>query len=335
MRSARMRGTDLGPWLREPPADEARLPAVHAEIGAKKLLAAGHDRLVCDLARDFCQLFDVGTDPDEHHDLSARMPERTAALRQQLDGWLADQATYERAAPPDPAREPLERGRLGDVGAAPALAALLAPGQPHRDEAAQVLLALPEVAAVRPAIRMAHAADPAHPVIAVLALRAGDASLAPRLAVELAGAEVQPRLQAEGALALAVLGDRRAVPLLSTALSRTDDEETSRRLIAALGASGDPRALPPLLAQLPAVRTRPDVVKALGRLGDRRAAPELRERIAHEPYVPARTEMARALGTLGDLPSVPVLRQLRRRETEQVVRDAIDEALARLGSKPR
>jgi arylsulfatase A-like enzyme len=62
---ARMRGTDLGPWLAPRPAPAARLPPVFAEVEDKRMIVAGSEKLLCDLHWGFCAYYDLAADPGE------------------------------------------------------------------------------------------------------------------------------------------------------------------------------------------------------------------------------------------------------------------------------
>ena len=119
----RMRGTDLGPWLLTPPAPEDRLPPAFAEVEDKRMVVHGTEKLVCDAGKDFCNYFDLATDPGEQRDLADQRLDRVSSLRQKLDAWLGQQAHYEdrllgAAGVSGDAAHAIERGRLGDSGAA-------------------------------------------------------------------------------------------------------------------------------------------------------------------------------------------------------------------------
>ncbi len=336
--SAKMRGQDLGPWLSRGGADETKLRPVFSEIGAHKLLGLANERLICDLARDLCELYDLASDPAEQHNLAGRAPheERARHLQAQLRAWLADQAAFERAptgAEPSElaAQRALERARQGDRSAVRELGPLLAVAPPpRRIEAAQALLALPADPALHDAIARARAQDSDDPWLRTLALRLGETELAEGLATYAERATIDPFLRGEIALALAALHHRQATPLLAAALEKTHREDQALRLIEALGQSHDRRAERPLVAHLSDVRTRLAVVHALGVLPAREIAPKLAELISDEPYVPVRTEMASVLGKLGDRRTLASLRRLRTKEKEPQVRRALDEALATL-----
>jgi HEAT repeat protein len=194
----------------------------------------------------------------------------------------------------------LERGRLGDRGAAAGLAGLLADGEaPTRREAARLLCHLPPDAATRPQLLQAAAGrDTEVARWARLGLaRLGDtgerAALAANIAASCAGGD--PAYCAQAALAV---GD---AAWLGRALEQAaeDDRPTRVALIQALGKSGAPGALDPLLVEMGSVRNRGEVVDALTQLGDPRAVGPVARWVGADPYVPVRAKMARLLGILG------------------------------------
>lgn len=350
--SARMRGVDLGPWLATPrPAAEDRLPPVFSEIGSKKLVGAGNNRLLCDVALDFCELYDVATDAQEHRNLAGAQPERVQAARRRLDAWLTEQSARERPAPGGPGgsgtlaqtRRALERGRQGDRSVVPEVVRLLDSGDATvRAEAALVLLRLPDDPETGPAIRAAVLAARGRPNVDaltatrldVIALRLGERALAERLA-EVATSSEEAELRAYAALALAMAGDARAVPLAVRSLTEGNEEALTKALIAALAEAHDRRAVIPLIAHLEDVRTRVDTVRALGELGGPLVGATLRRALPRETYVSVRTEMVRQLGRLGDPRALPVLLGLWPRETEAQVVAELGLAIVRLGGVAR
>ncbi len=149
---ARMRGTDLGPWLATPPADPDRLPPAFAEVEDKRMIVWRKEKLICDLNWGFCAYYDLATDPGEKHNLADERPERAAVLRRMLDDWLDGHVRFEPLlargeSNPEggPVPRAIERGRLGDLLAAPDLGALLVSRESLaiRREAGELLLALP------------------------------------------------------------------------------------------------------------------------------------------------------------------------------------------------
>ena len=340
--SAKMRGRDLGPWLSASGAPDAALGPTFAEIDRKKMIVEGGDKLICDLEADACQLYDLAKDPHEQHNLPDSP--RYATLEAHLKSWMAEESRYERGLVPAPddaqARRALERGRLGERGAAKELAAQLdSKDLATRREAARLLATIapdPQVSAQL--ATAARAGDEELRRWAEIGLtRLGDAaarqSLAGWLPPVCAQARSAPQLCAHGALAL---GD---AALLGQALDGArDDQELAVALIRALGATHDPRALDPLLVRLGEVRTRLEVTLALGTLGDARALPTLARWVAAEPYIPVRAAMVRVIATLAqhapgkDQDAQAALTKLAAVEREPLVMRALVDALATLGA---
>jgi arylsulfatase A-like enzyme len=350
----RMRGTDLGPWLGQPPAPNDRLPPAFAEVHDLRMVATAADKLICDAKRDFCSYYDLRTDPGERTNQAEARPERVAVLRAELDGWLADSAALEARgnedAPTGAAARALERARLGDPAAAAGIAALLSAraSVAIRREAARLLVTnlapRPETqAAVLAASRDADAEVAAWATVA--AARLGDPSARARLLAELsaeAGPETKEaggdaradracnQRQVQGALALAGQGERKAVPTLVTALRACSDPGLDAAIVQALGRLPDRRATDTLIEHLPVVVGRADVVAALGAIADPRSIAALSERLRSDEYVPVRVAAATALGAIGGAEARAALTQAARLEREATVKAAIAEALARL-----
>ena len=132
------------------------------------------------------------------------------------------------------------------------------------------------------------------------------------------------------AVALATLGDRRAVEPLIDALKTNLKTEAAE----ALATLADVRAVEPLIAALQNTRLAMEQVaaKALGKLGDARAVEPLIAALSHK-YAPERAAAAEALGAIGDSRAIEPLKLARERENEQVsVRAAATKALMKLGS---
>ena len=343
---ARMRGTNLGPWLASPPAPATRLPPAFAELEDRRMVSLGGEKLICDMRQGLCAYYDLTADPHERRNLVDERPARVAVLRGLLDRWLDAHLTFEPGASGGGAAasvpRALERGRLGDAAAAPELASLLASNAPaaERREAARLLVELPPQPATGPALERA-AADP-DPVVAdwasVGAARVGDLSRRARVEAVAADAKADPALRVRAALALATAGDASGLDVLAGALDAHEDVLLCRAIVVALGRLHDRRAVPILLKHLPEVQNRREMVEALGALGDPAASPALLDRLAHDPYVPVRAAAARALAAVGDRAAIPALEQAARRDTEPMVGEAAREAarvLAQSAGKPR
>jgi arylsulfatase A-like enzyme/HEAT repeat protein len=342
----RMRGTDLGPWLGTPPAPADRLPPAFAELEDKRMVSLAGEKLICDMRLGICAYYDLQADPHERRNLAEERPARVTYLRGLLDNWLDAHLTFEPAAASGAAASgpavprAIERGRLGDLAAAPELAALLGGGAPlaERREAAALLVGLPPQPAT--AAALARAAGDPDPTLAdwgaVGSLRVGDGSRHGRVAALAADPKTDPALRVRAALALADAGDAVGLPVLAEALERRDDMLLCRLIIVTLGKLGDRRAVPILLQHLPEVQNRREMVEALGRLGDPAAIGPLLDNLQHDAYVPVRAEAARALAKLAssgaggaDVRRVEAaLAEAARRDTEPMVIAAAREAAA-------
>ena len=340
---ARMRGTDLGPWLAVPPAPDDRLPPVFAEVEDKRMVVKGQEKLICDLSKDYCAYHDLGADPREERDLAEVRPERVAALHQLLDTWLDEQARFEskRLAGADSPAVPqaIARGRMGDPDAAPELAAMLqsqAPVELRREAARLLVEALPARPDTRPMVVAAMGAvgdDEVRDWAAVAAMRLGEAGGRSRLlaVVTRPGSEARRALRLHAALALAQAGDGTAVGVLGEALDACSASEAlCKSIVVTLGKLRDARAVPALIAHLPDVLTRVEVVQALGEIGDASGEPALVERLKTDEYVPVRVAAARALARLGGARAVLALRWSASHEKEPRVVEAVRAGLAEL-----
>jgi len=340
---ARMRGTDLGPWLATPPAPPSRLPPAFAEVEDRRMVVWRDEKLICDLHWGFCAYYDLGADPREAHNLAEEKPERAAAMRAILDHWLDGHVRLEPllargASNPEggPMPKAIERGRLGDLLAAPELAALMVGDAPlaQRREAAQLIVGLP--ARRETADALARAKSDPDAVIAdwanVGAVRLGDEAARARVAT-LVDNGSSPTLRVRAALALASIGDARGVPVLAGALDHCDDVLLCRVIIVSLGKLRDPRAVPALLAHLSEVQNRREMVDALGEIGDPSARDALVARLRDDEYVPVRVRAAAALARLGDPAALAALEHAARHDTEPTVVAAAREAAAALEAR--
>ena len=343
---ARMRGTDLGPWLARPPAPTSRLPPAFAEVEDKRMVVSGTEKLLCDLHWGFCAYYDLAADPHEQHNLAEERPDRAAAMRALLDEWLDGHVRLEPllakgSASPEggPPPKAIERGRLGDLLAAPGLAALMrSPSAPlsQRREAAELLVGLPPRRETGDALAQA-TGDPDRMIAdwaAVGAARLGDAAARPRVSALVADPAAAPKLRVRAALALAGLGDASGIDVLGGALDHCDDVLLCRTIIITLGKLGDRRATPILLAHLGEVQNRREMVEALGAIADPAAVDALLGRLRGDEYVPVRIQAAKALAEIGkrngDSEMAARIEQATRRETEPNVVAAARGAAASL-----
>ena len=341
----RMRGTDLGPWLPSGGAPASRLPPAFAEVEDKRMVALGTEKLICDAGKDYCNYFDLAVDPGEQHDQVDQRPERAAALRRRLDAWLAEQARYEAglvgaAGGEGDLAHAIERGRLGDAGAAEPLARLLLAALPvsARREAASLLVSVlpprPETkdALVAAAARADDQEVRAWAAVAALRLGATDLQAGLRALVATPATEATALLHTQAALALAEKSDRASVATLSAALdSCGNDVSLCKRVLAALGRLRDAAAVAPLVAHLPFVQTRRETVDALADIADPAAVRPLLGCLENDEYVSVRVAAAAALGRLGGARAVRGLQATLASEREEAVRAAVRAALAALG----
>jgi hypothetical protein len=343
---ARMRGTDLGPWLANSPAPDNRLPPAFAELEDKRMVVLGHEKAVCDVSKDYCSYFDLATDPREQHDLADQRPERLGVLRKELDRWLGEQARYETkllgAADDggDWARA-IERGRLGDVSVAQTLAELLTgafPVEARREAASLLVTVLPAKQGSLPALlRAATSSDDeeTRAWAAVAATRLGSTDTLDRVRAAVANATpTSEALRTHAALALAERGDSAGLEALSSALQDCDrNVALCKRVVAALGSLKDPRAAKALVDHLEFVQTRRETVEALAAIGDPGSVPPLVELLETDAYVPVRAAAAAALGHWGGARATQALRSASSREHESIVLAAIRAALAVRGRR--
>ncbi len=342
---ARMRGTDLGPWLADSPAPENRLPPAFAELEDKRMVVRGHEKLVCDVSKDYCSYFDLAADPREQHDLADQRPEQLGLLRKALDRWLGEQARYETklpgAAGGDELARAIERGRLGDVSVAPTLAELLtgaSPVEARREAASLLVTVLPAKQGLLPVLlRAAQGSDDeeTRDWAAVAATRLGSTEARDRVRAAIAkGPSTSEPLRLHAALVLAERGDGAGLEVLSSSLEGCDrDVALCKRVVAALGSLKDSRATKALVDHLEFVQTRRETVEALAAIGDPGSVPSLVELLQADAYVPVRAAAATALGHLGGARATQALRSASSREHESTVLAAIRAALAAHGRR--
>ncbi|MDX2021655.1 MAG: sulfatase-like hydrolase/transferase [Deltaproteobacteria bacterium] len=327
----RMKGTDLGPWLAGAPG--TALPSAFAEVEDKRMVVHDQKKLICARESTVCQLFDLAADPSERRDLIDHQPAQAEVLRAQMERWLDAQGRYEvlqapaaRAALP----KAIERGRLGEVEAAPELLALAAaaPATPLGEEAAQLLAVMPAQATLAPAL-------------ATAAKRCKEGRTAAWLAIAAyaAGADTQPEVRSlvaltdepsrdlafNAALVLAERGEKLGVPVLTASLATCNGTLLCRRTIGALGKLGERAAVPALHDTMADVNARLEVVRALGQLRDPRSLPVLTKALREDKRVPVRAEAARVLALYPQTRAV--LRQALGEEREPSVREAIKAAI--------
>lgn len=305
------------------------------------MVVLGPEKLLCDLHWGFCAYYDLAADPHEHHNLAEERPARAAFMRGLLDDWLDGHVRLEPllakgASNPEggPVPKALDRGRLGDVSAAPELAALMNAPAPlsQRREAVELLVNLPPRRETAAAFAQA-ISDPDRVIAdwaSVGAVRLGDARARARANAISADPKAARKLRVRAALALAMVGDAGGMAVLGDALDPCDDVLLCRVIIVRMGKLRDRRAVPILLKHLPEVQNRREMVDALGEIGDPAAEDALCERLRSDEYVTVRAAAARALAKIGDRQVVPRLLEAARHEKEPEVIAAAREAAATL-----
>ena len=226
---ARMRGTDLGPWLATPPAPAARLPPAFAELEDKRMVSVAGEKLICDMRLGLCAYYDLTTDPHERHNLAEERPERVAYLHGLLDGWLDAHLQLE----PSTASATHGGGRFGpqghraraprrSVGRARAGGAVEFPGTRRPEARGRRAPRRSATAATRRRRRWpARPGDPDGALAnwaAVGSVRLGDGTHRARVAALVGDAKTADELRVRAALALATAGDGSGIPVLAGAL---------------------------------------------------------------------------------------------------------------------
>lgn len=343
---ARMRATDLGPWLSQAGAPDAALPAAFAEVEGKRMVVHGEEKLICDAASGACQLFDLAEDPGERDNLIDEAPERAERLRQRLERWMDAQGRLETLEAETRGALPraIERGRLGDPEAAADLLGLArSPGDEGlRTEAARLLAQLAPQPALRQELEVAIEGAAAFPAVArwlaVAAHAAGaevEAHLLPVVEAPPGDAGVaDEELALMAALVLAERGQAQGKERLQASLASCNGTAICRRTIRALSGLGDVAAVPVLHETMADVNARLEVVRALGVLRSPASLPVLARALKEDERVPVRAEAARALAEVGGAKARAALVQAARREREASVQAAIAEALKRPGRRP-
>ena len=314
----RARGDDLRPEL-VGHAVAAR-PAFAAVARRRMVVRDGH-KLIADLASGTYELYDLETDPAEREDLAASTD--PTPWIDALHAWHDSLRPGPTGAPPTKA-DALALGRLEDDRAAPLLADLLgdAAALPaHRLEAARLLGDLGDSSS-RAALAAA-LSDEAIALEAAIAL----ATLGDRRAVPLLTRALETEAAARAAIALGRLGDRRAVPALIELLEAESPYDTKRDAIGALYRLRDPRAVPTLLAVTDDSQLRYRAITAIGLTESAEAFGPLAAMLASPRRTMIRDGLARALGWIGDPRAVPILAAMAARDAELIY---VTEALVRL-----
>ncbi len=332
---AEMRGTDLGPWIAGAPP--ARLPPAFCEMDHKKMVVHGHRKLLCDLSKNFCEMYDLVADPGERRNLVSRRPAERDRLQGLLRSWLASH-TRRRATEDkeQTAEQLLARGKQRDPGAVPGLIRLCRRTGEVRRQAVEMLTYMRPPAARATLEALSKDSDPgvALPARVGAALLGHESSL-DKLAPLLRRPDLPPHLRRSALLALAKAGKKAAALPLGEILSSGALTVYHRiEVINALGALGDVTAAPALMKQLSPLRTRLWAIKALGRVKATAAVTRLARGLRQDRFISWRKASALALGRIGDTRAVPVLRRAVLLELEADVTAAALSSLSTLKGLP-
>ena len=324
--SPRVRGRDLGPWL----AGRGLEGTAFSETEEQTLLARGSSRLVCARKVGACRLFDVVADPRQQHDVAARHPADTAALKDEQRRFMASLGRFEAGADASWPHA-LRRGLAGDVEAAVDIATLLGDADVRiRRKAAETLFelgyaertAMPGAPAdastssvgarlgleVTEPLGRALASDEDESVRSFAAVALTRLGQGAPLAFDLVRGSAK-EWQRLSALALAETDDARGADVLLAWWSAAYPAEggtpeplsfeRAKQLVSALARLKREDAVGPLTRGLADVRLRRWVAKALANIGRDAARPALAAALSIEPYHDARSVLARALVDLG------------------------------------
>ncbi|MBL8681361.1 MAG: sulfatase-like hydrolase/transferase [Myxococcales bacterium] len=302
-RPPRLRGRDFGPLAHGGPP--ARY--VFASVGAERMVFDGRNKLLCDVAEQTCELFDVESDALERNNLADARPDVLSRLRPLIAGWDASHALFERegtaidAQSTDELPPSVERAIQGDRAAAPDAAAAI-----ERLDAPRALRAVRALASlgvrdrsIRDALARATTRNARD-----LSLEAGVAltRLGDRRGIGAARdalVATDVALRRSAALGLATVGERDGVEVLGAWVNDRAATDSDRdAVVLALRALRDPRSFSSWNALLEDPRLAPEAARALGELGDARAIVPLEELARSTPYALTRTASTLALATL-------------------------------------
>ena len=312
------------------------------------------EKLICDLNWGFCAYYDLATRSRREAQPGRRAARARggAAAACSTTGWTVTCGSSRcwRAGESNPEGGPvpraIERGRLGDLLAAPELGALAGVATsrwPMRREAARAAGWRCRRARRRRRTSRRPCTTPTPTVAdwaAIGAVRLGDVGARERVRAVVTNRAAPRLLRIRAALALAKIGDASGVPAMNEALDHCDDVLLCRLIIITLGQLRDRRAVPALLAHLPEVQNRREMVDALG--DDRRSGGVRRAgRAAAQRRATCRCASRRrsALAKLGAPSVIPALERVARsrrpRPRCRAARDARGASRTRAGADAR
>jgi hypothetical protein len=324
---------------------EANSRPVFAEIDGLKMAVVDRHKLLCDLARDLCQLFDLAADPLERRNLAPRLPDVRKALMTRMLTWVHREIPELMVAstPQSQLGAVVERAIRGDGDAMANLPRMLLSSGGNDQLSLEARRRAAQLLAVQPrppkagALGMVADRDPDLLVRAwatVATVRAGSATRLSRLAA-LELPHDQSLLRAYRALALTERRHPSGPAEADSALKSLDDAHARCRLISALARSGGPLALPALRDAYPDVRLRLCVARALADMPSAGVTRFVLDRLADEPYSTVRAALVRVLGKSRELAAAAALRALAIKESEPLVLASVAHALAELRARRR
>lgn len=354
--SVRMRGLDLSAWLLSG-AQSLPKRAIFSEIGRKKMIVRGEHKLLCDLATDSCQAYNLALDPQERRNVLETEAATASDLRGRLDRFLAEARQFEQQPAPSTsdAAQPtwtathaaaMSRARMGDRTVLPSLLPLLENPMLTAQQQNEVL-ALSAQLTTAAVPDLSDATDPLKSEPALFS-----ASTQASLRRHFARLKAEQPAQQEALRWTAILRTRlqdadSTVLSLVSELLQDDQAPAPQRLAAALALTVIPSCQPSAMAKnasldcsalwqqaLPAAMTLDDpervrpLLLALSSTRDKRALPVLLEQLS---AVRSRPDVVAALGQLGAPGATVPLIQLLNTDPYVPVRAAAAKALGQLG----
>lgn len=325
--AADMRGTDLTPWLAG--ENPKKLPPAFVEMERKKMVIHQDHKLLCDMARNFCELYHLKNDPGEQRNIIGRERNRATILRNKLNQWMASHVSnrQEKGEAAEIAAL-LARGRQKDPGAIAGLIKLSSGELEIRREAVRLLTWMRAAAAKEALIKATQDKDPEVRFQALVgAAFLGDKNSLDQLPKLLKRPDLPPLIRRDTLLALARAGVRESAVPLANYLVQSKDVYEKIELIETLGKLGNPQAAPALKDQLAILRTRLAAIEALGQVRAHSALGPLLASLQNDQFISWRKASARALGLIGDTHANLPLQQTVRNDLEAPV---VTEALIAL-----
>ena len=327
-----MEGTDLGPWLVG--EDAAKLPAAIVELRGKRAIIDGDSKLIRDRAWSFSELYNLGSDPSELHNIAPKNAAIARRLERKLERWAGREHDRKRrsASHDGFVAQLFRRARARDNAVVPDLIALYKRGTLEAKRNAVVsLLQLRAREGLSTLVVAADHSDPGVNIPATIgaALLGHKASLKQLSTIE-KRPDLPRALRRDIWLARAARKDRKVTRALVDFLRDSEDIYERTEIIDALGKLGDPVAAPALLDQLTTLRTRRQAMEALGQIRARQAVPSLIRALNKDRFISWRRQAAHSLGVIGDVRAVQPLQTVVVGEIEgPVVAQALG-ALARM-----